>query len=768
MADQLIQRREEAITRHDAALDRWWPDKTQPEYQEEVLAVTRELEEVVALAGSEGWSRVEQSRTLRWLADAYADLSKDEKVASGEDLAWLSRAAATYLQAEPLCTQEESPRDFAVLNFNYANTLRRFNIENTSLLKSAQRRYEIALDFFSEQEPQLVPRVQQALDSVNVLLQLAPLAKAREGIQQRLEHLDELMKGGADSSLVRAEIMRVMEGGGPQGLLYKIVDLVSEMPESVRQQDPDGKLQGLVSHALTLCSGTSIELEQDAEIMNALGARLQREIDCGNVDLGRVDVVNDAIASLGKVISGGGDDISSIRARMLDLRASAESLIPAMKDMSYGLSLPEAGSRAAAARELFWGARKHMLQTLTLGGQTESERSVLYDFARTSTELDKRLVEAAGDDSLALQIEAESIRPAIVQLREFAARNRPYLASPLWNSSPLSLDSAAVTFCGDETLEGVVANWCEKSRMHLLKPPHGSGYADARWQQLASSNLSVFDMTPGPGNEQAATAYQLGIAMTLGKSVVVVSRSSERLPFDIDLPAVEPGDCDNDDATALEHALASACYWIPAEGTETSVLATIDEARRQFAESNATEIDQSLKELTRLRNAEDLDSIEAGRILTSLLSFADSSAPLLITPAWSGIYPVPGEHRLFHVMPFGPEWADAAADVARTACDMSGVEYVRGDMVADPRIIRSIWQELCQASHVLVDITGFNANVAFELGIAHTLGKKVLIVGQEETIENLFDMIEKHRVTTYAPDSLQDDLSTAISDWLGS
>lgn len=99
---------------------------------------------------------------------------------------------------------------------------------------------------------------------------------------------------------------------------------------------------------------------------------------------------------------------------------------------------------------------------------------------------------------------------------------------------------------------------------------------------------------------------------------------------------------------------------------------------------------------------------------------------------------------------------------------MSAVEYIRGDMVADPRIIRSIWQELCQASHVLVDITGFNANVAFELGIAHTLGKKVLIVGQEETIENLFDMIEKHRVTTYAPDSLQDDLSTAISDWLGS
>jgi hypothetical protein len=119
-------------------------------------------------------------------------------------------------------------------------------------------------------------------------------------------------------------------------------------------------------------------------------------------------------------------------------------------------------------------------------------------------------------------------------------------------------------------------------------------------------------------------------------------------------------------------------------------------------------------------------------------------------------------------MPFGPEWADAAADIARTACDTNGVVYIRGDMVADPKIIRSIWEELCQSSHVLVDITGLNANVAFELGIAHTLGKEVLIVGQEESIENLFDMIEKHRVTAYALDSMQDDLDTAISGWLGS
>ncbi len=764
MTDQLLQRRETTTTRHDTALDRWWPNKRHPEYRQEVMAVAKELEDIFAQAEIAEWSGLERSRTLRWLADAYADLAVDDTVSSGEDLAWLSRAASTYAQAEPLFQREESPRDSAVLNFNYANTLRRFDIENTSLLESSQRRYQMALEYFSRHEPGQAARVQQALDSVNVLLQLAPISQAFQETRQRIDRLDELVESRADSSQIRAEFMRVLENGGPPILLNQVIDLINDMPDSVRQQDKDGKLQGLVSHALMLSNDGASEAERDAEILIALRARLVREIDAKNVDIGRADVVRDAIGSVDKTLASGTDDIASIRARMLDTRAGAKALMPAMKDLSYGLPLPKPDTRAAQARELFWGTRHCVLQDLTLGGHGESERAVLYEFAKQLTELDKRLVKAAQNDALAMRIEAESIRPAITQVRKFAARRRAYLANPIWTNAPRNVDSNALFYSGDDTLQRPIRNWCAKREITFMEIPHGSGYANTRWEQITSANTVVVDMTPGVGHEQAACAYELGVAMTLGKSVLVAFRGKERLPFDIDLPAIRLEGGSNIDG--LVAALDAAFYWVPAAGTDSSIVATIDEARRRFAENNSVEITQSLKDLDQLKYEDNPDAIEAGRILESLMSFAGPSAQALISPTWCGVYPEEGVRRMFHVMPFGPEWADATAEAAEQASTASGFTYIRGDRVADPQIIRSIWEELCRASHVLVDITGFNANVAFELGIAHSLGKQVFIVAQEEAIDDLFGMIEKNRVNVYGRASISDQLGAAITKWL--
>ena len=64
-------------------------------------------------------------------------------------------------------------------------------------------------------------------------------------------------------------------------------------------------------------------------------------------------------------------------------------------------------------------------------------------------------------------------------------------------------------------------------------------------------------------------------------------------------------------------------------------------------------------------------------------------------------------------------------------------------------VIQSIWQEIAKATYVLVDLTEFNTNVALELGIAHTLGKSTLLVGQGDTVDELFPMISKLRFQTY-------------------
>ena len=46
-------------------------------------------------------------------------------------------------------------------------------------------------------------------------------------------------------------------------------------------------------------------------------------------------------------------------------------------------------------------------------------------------------------------------------------------------------------------------------------------------------------------------------------------------------------------------------------------------------------------------------------------------------------------------------------------------------------IVEDIWKALLTSQYVVADVTGKNSNVYYELGIAHTLGKKVILLTQE-------------------------------------
>jgi hypothetical protein len=122
-----------------------------------------------------------------------------------------------------------------------------------------------------------------------------------------------------------------------------------------------------------------------------------------------------------------------------------------------------------------------------------------------------------------------------------------------------------------------------------------------------------------------------------------------------------------------------------------------------------------------------------------------------VSPRWPGAYPAAHEPSLFHVTPFGPGWASQTMKAAAEVCSKRNpaVAYVRGDQVLDPNVIRSIWDRLCRASYVLADLTSLNANVALELGIAHVLGRNVLLVSQDESFKRFFPAIAKARVHAY-------------------
>jgi hypothetical protein len=134
------------------------------------------------------------------------------------------------------------------------------------------------------------------------------------------------------------------------------------------------------------------------------------------------------------------------------------------------------------------------------------------------------------------------------------------------------------------------------------------------------------------------------------------------------------------------------------------------------------------------------------------------------------LYPVPkqsggeGNIRCFIVMPFSHDWSDAVHQTLSSSCKALAVQPMRGDDVFTPTdILVDIWQSINIADFVIADITGRNPNVLYELGIAHTLAKPVLIVSQSVT--DIPIDLSTRRVIIYGQDAnnWQDTLENKVS-----
>jgi hypothetical protein len=68
----------------------------------------------------------------------------------------------------------------------------------------------------------------------------------------------------------------------------------------------------------------------------------------------------------------------------------------------------------------------------------------------------------------------------------------------------------------------------------------------------------------------------------------------------------------------------------------------------------------------------------------------------------------------------------------RLVCSL-GVRILRGDEVflAKP-FMEKVWDGICAARLVLADCTEKNPNVFYEIGMAHTVGKKVVLVTRSD------------------------------------
>ena len=139
----------------------------------------------------------------------------------------------------------------------------------------------------------------------------------------------------------------------------------------------------------------------------------------------------------------------------------------------------------------------------------------------------------------------------------------------------------------------------------------------------------------------------------------------------------------------------------------------------------------------------DVLSIDAGRQEEAIAQIAEQyieseidylerqSGIVKIDPIFSGREFVLNEQMVFVLSPFGDPFDMIYEDHLKPSVESQGLECMRADDIYDNRpIMEDIWQCINEARLVIADLTGRNPNVFYETGVAHTVGKEVVLITQ--------------------------------------
>ncbi|MGH6622878.1 MAG: hypothetical protein ACREBN_02850, partial [Burkholderiaceae bacterium] len=358
-------------------------------------------------------------------------------------------------------------------------------------------------------------------------------------------------------------------------------------------------------------------------------------------------------------------------------------------------------------------------------------------------------ISQAGENAAQLhRLENDQGRALAHEVRLYATRRNLLLAQPIWPHVEEGVDANRVFFSGSARMHGELAAALQSSGLSIADTaPTGADFAVHRWHALRTANIAVFDLT----GAQPQVYYELGIALTIGTQLLLIATDDTEIPFDI---AQNVSRCTPGDGLRpwLVEQVDAAIYGLQVKAGKSSSLA----ATRAYAEQlAATEDDNALLSvaLKVMRGAGE-DAVKFRDALTTFNSYLGVREHAVLQSRWPAVYPEPHAPRNFAVMPFRTE-REAAYTMIAASARRAGVEPVRGDQADGQEIIESIWQEIGRATHVTVDLSGFNLNVCLELGIADTLGRSTLLIGEQGTeriLKVALPGVAKRRCQTYAAD----------------
>lgn len=769
MDRDLLDRRQTAADRHDRALETW-PDRQGGGFAAELSAVVEVMRAVAEEAERRGGQDPEElGRSWRWLGDALFDHGR------GVERGDLEEAARCYQRAGAHLKAAVAPAEEGKLGFSYGNTLLGLSGGlSVALLDLARERYERALALFEVSAPELTPRARSSLEMVKAQLAMARKRQALgdgidelAGLAKRLEsdpgsfdevrrELDAVQARGpkaeelAGAARGALGALRAAQAGAPRGAAPRPEELValegqiSAMAELGKR--PDGR-----------------DRAARDEIFGLLRERLAQEAAGGRVSAARRDHLEELIDRFERVQGKGSSDVGEMAEDAAAMRGIAAEVAELVDTASLPGRPPPEGSKAAALQRSLRAMRRALLADLNRHMCPKGESEAGQELAVRMAYLDGAVQEGQ-DDPAAIESAAARARRLALEVRRFAHRHHPMLVRPLWPRRAVVQDSSLVAFAGSHRVGEAVAEACRRVGLELAPPTGGGVYAEERWDLLRRSALAVFDLTLPKGPARAAVGYEVGIATAIGLAHVVVLEEGQPPPFDVEIaPILFRGD--DGDVERLAAALTSALF-SPARGFEAGSIEATARQVEALLDGRATgQLGIALRALLEARE----DAVAFTGRLKILLGMLGDDAPELVFPSWPAAYPDPARPRCFHVMPFSPEgWAARVTAIAKEACGPFA-EHVRGDEPSDPKVVASIWDQVATATHVLVDLTGANENVAFELGWAHVMGRHCLLVsetGAGAVEKGLFEAVRRLQVRRYSLERGGEELARLVEGFV--
>src|SRR5688572_11772366 len=204
-------------------------------------------------------------------------------------------------------------------------------------------------------------------------------------------------------------------------------------------------------------------------------------------------------------------------------------------DPTFGTPVPPATSRAARLHQLLSFIKQYLVAECTRPSHGENARAL--ELLRRVAEVDDDLYRQAAADPDARDLEPRAWALAR-DARRLARFAHATIARPHWPSRHARQDARSVFVSG--ALPGEFPEESESLRgVQLLVESRRGELASERWNQLRTADLAIFRLHDNRHLDLeearvrlANTCYELGIALTLGLSILILADEDAPLPFD--------------------------------------------------------------------------------------------------------------------------------------------------------------------------------------------------------------------------------------------